>query len=215
MRADLINVQNSTTAGQAGQSQASTDIGKLDFLKLLMTQMKFQDPLNPTDNEAFIQQLTSFANLEQLTNLGSKFDDLLTMTGASNAANAVSLLGNDVRVSGNEISGPEADVFYELPESASRVQVEVRTPTGEVVKVIDGLETSRGLHKVQIKDLDEGNYGVFVVASRSDGTEISSELSISERVEGVNFAGNIPMLLMESGREILASEVVEIRKSSQ
>ncbi|MGA0162841.1 MAG: flagellar hook assembly protein FlgD [Bdellovibrionota bacterium] len=215
MRADLINVQNSTTAGQAGQSQASTDIGKLDFLKLLMTQMKFQDPLNPTDNEAFIQQLTSFANLEQLTNLGSKFDDLLTMTGASNAANAVSLLGNDVRVSGNEISGPSADVFYELPESASRVQVEVRSPTGEVIKVIDGLETSRGLHKVQIKDLKEGSYGVFVVANRADGSEISSELSISERVEGVNFSGNIPMLLMQSGREILASEVVEIRKSSQ
>lgn len=215
MRADLINVQNSTTAGQAGQSQASTDIGKLDFLKLLMTQMKFQDPLNPTDNEAFIQQLTSFANLEQLTNLGSKFDDLLTMTGASNAANAVSLLGNDVRVSGNEISGPSADVFYELPESASRVQIEVRSPNGEVIKVIDGLETSRGLHKVQIEDLDEGSYGVFVVAKRADGSEISSELSISERVEGVNFSGNIPMLLMQSGREILASEVVEIRKSSQ
>jgi flagellar basal-body rod modification protein FlgD len=210
-----MNVQNSTTISQARNAQASPDIGKLDFLKLLMTQLKFQDPLKPTDNEAFIQQLTAFANLEQLTNLGSKFDDLLTMTGASNAANAVSLLGNDVRVAGNEISGPEADVFYDLPESASRVQLEVRNSSGEVIRVIDNLETSRGLHKVSIKDLEDKNYSVFVVAKRSDGSEITADISISERVEGVNFSGSIPLLLMASGKEVLASEVVEIRKASQ
>lgn len=212
MTADVIGLQNQTVLGQRGQAGSGTNLGKTEFLNLLMTQMSNQDPLNPTDNEAFIQQLTMFANLEQLTNLGKQIDDLLMMTGANNAANAVSLLGKDIRVSGNQIKGPEAEVFYELPEDAHSVIVEVRKPGGEVAKILDDVPTAEGLQRLQIDDLPEGDYTIHVVAKRLDGTEIPTEISVTEHVGGVNFSTSVPTILASSGREISAADIVEIRQ---
>lgn len=215
MNADVIGLQNQTVIQNAGTQEAKRELGKMEFLNLLMAQMSYQDPLSPMDNESFIQQLTSFANLEQLTNMGSQLDDLLTMTGANNAANAVSLLGKGVRVSGNEIKGPDAKIFYELPEDAFSVLVEVRNPSGEVVKIIENVPTGKGLHELEISELEEGDYTVHVVAKRKDSSEITSEISVEERVSGVNFSNSIPLLLMVSGREVAATEIVEIRQLTQ
>ncbi|MDI6703079.1 MAG: flagellar hook capping FlgD N-terminal domain-containing protein [bacterium] len=63
-----------------------TILGKDDFLKLLITQLKTQNPLEPTGNIEFIAQLAEFSALEQMQNLNDKFDkffgrppDLMTM----------------------------------------------------------------------------------------------------------------------------------------
>lgn len=68
-------------------------LGKQDFLKLLVTQLKHQDPLSPMDNEQFIAQLTQMSSLEQLQNLSASMAQLVT-TGQ--VADAGSLIGRDV-----------------------------------------------------------------------------------------------------------------------
>lgn len=50
-----------------------SELGKDDFLKLLVTQMKYQDPLEPVDNTAYIAQMAQFSTLEQMTNIAYEF----------------------------------------------------------------------------------------------------------------------------------------------
>jgi len=207
----VIDLQNATTLSQAQLPKAGSKLGKEEFLRLLTTQLATQNPLDPMNNEEFISQLTQFSNLEQLQNVGSSLDDLVRMTSAGNAANAVSLLGKEVRFAGNQIRGPEAKVHYELPENAKELTIEVRDKDNRVVKVITEVPRTKGRHDLTISELPAGEDLKFLVVGKNmDNKDITAATSVSELVDGANFSGAIPVLKTRSGREISATEIVEI-----
>jgi flagellar basal-body rod modification protein FlgD len=86
---------SSTT--QTGTTQTSSDssadgVGETQFLQLLVAQIQYQDPTNPTDSTAFVTQLAQFSSLEQL--IGIKGDlDTLTQPGTGGTQNAHSTQG--------------------------------------------------------------------------------------------------------------------------
>jgi len=82
------------TAAAANKAKADKNVlGKDDFLKLMVAQMKNQDPMNPADDKDNIAQMAQFSSLEQITNLASATQELATrMTLTQN----VGLLGHDV-----------------------------------------------------------------------------------------------------------------------
>lgn len=75
--------------------QPSQELGKDDFLKILMAQMTNQDPTSPMDNTQFIAQMAQFSSLEQMTNMSTNFEKLASMVSASEAQ---SLLGRTVEI---------------------------------------------------------------------------------------------------------------------
>ncbi|GAB7388222.1 hypothetical protein BSNK01_20590 [Bacillaceae bacterium] len=62
--------------GGASTFEEKSTLGKDDFLKLLVTQLKNQDPLQPMNDREYIAQMTQFSSLEQLTNLNARFEEL-------------------------------------------------------------------------------------------------------------------------------------------
>ncbi len=95
MPTDPLAPTTSTSAtGTAGGAQQSAGLlGKDDFLKLLIGQMKNQDPMSPTDPSQYMGQLTQFSILEQITNLSQS-----STTAAANDydSQAISLIGKTV-----------------------------------------------------------------------------------------------------------------------
>lgn len=70
-------------------------LGKDDFLTLLVTQLKYQDPSKPLENTEFISQMAEFSALEQMTNMSKGFEALATNL---NSSFALSLIGREVEV---------------------------------------------------------------------------------------------------------------------
>lgn len=95
MYAQAVTGTTSQATGTTAKTSANI-LGKDDFLKLLITELKNQDPLDPVENKDFISQMASFSSLEQMQNLSGSFDK---MAGLMSLQQAASLLGKQVSYS--------------------------------------------------------------------------------------------------------------------
>lgn len=86
-------------ASSSTNSAAKPAISETDFLQILLTQLQFQDPLKPVDDEQFVAQLAQFSSLEISEEQNASVQSLLTMTDADQA---VSLLGKTVQVGADQ-----------------------------------------------------------------------------------------------------------------
>ena len=86
----LVDLINQFSVDQLNASTERTEeLGKDAFLQLLVTQMKYQDPLDPLKNEDFIAQLAQFNSLEQMMNLNESFESMLVMQTLTQASSFI------------------------------------------------------------------------------------------------------------------------------
>jgi flagellar basal-body rod modification protein FlgD len=97
-------VNNFNKMNAVNGRKVNNQLGKDDFLKLLITQLSNQDPTNPMENTEFIAQMAQFSSLEQMTNMSTSFTQLANMLTSSEATTTV---GKRVEVdlNGATISG--------------------------------------------------------------------------------------------------------------
>lgn len=100
MAVDIIG-----SVSEQSVSSVQTTLGQEEFLKILLAQLQFQDPLKPLDNQQFLAQLAQFSSLAQTTELNDRIDTLLTIQ-ASNQS--IGLIGKTVEV--RSVTGEPASV---------------------------------------------------------------------------------------------------------
>jgi flagellar basal-body rod modification protein FlgD len=98
---------SSTAAAASAATAAATTVDYNSFLKLLVQEMKNQDPTKPSDPTQYLSQLASFSNVEQAVQTNSKLDSLLTSSSLTQAEN---LIGKKVSSFDGSLSGTVVSV---------------------------------------------------------------------------------------------------------
>lgn len=160
------------------QAQGKSSLGQQEFLQLLVAQMRNQDPVNPMDGAEFASQLAQFNSVEQLISVNQGLDQLAMsqdlMGSSLTNSMAASLTGKDIRALSDQVflsSEGEAEINFKLNDSASDVEIIVRTASGAEVRREnlsgipsgDSAWTWDGLNN-NGERMGEGEYTVEVVA---------------------------------------------------
>jgi flagellar basal-body rod modification protein FlgD len=194
-------------------------VGKDAFLKLLITQMRYQDPLSPMDNEAFLAQLAQFSSLEQMQQLNQNFDTALLLSQSQANNGATALIGKNVRASGDTVElGDEGSVElgYFLASPAQAVEIRVVDESGRTIKTLVANDLAEGSNRIDWDGRDAGgsrvpagNYSFEVTATDTAGQEVPVTRTVTGLVEGVTFRSGQALLLV-NGREIPLSDVLDV-----
>jgi flagellar basal-body rod modification protein FlgD len=230
-----IDASTSTVTGDRTSgifSNASKELGKDDFLKLLVTQLKFQDPLNPTENTEFISQLAQFRSLESGSNIeaaiGKMNDSFSTSLDAQkNSAqsmtnsSALSMIGKTVRLERSTLewkaAAGEKQVIRVHLGNSSKADVQILDQDDNIIRSFtcndkdsensqditwDGRTDAGTIAKT-------GSYKIHIV-----GEEKNSELYAFEQevVTGVRFDATKAYVKI-AGSELPLSNVMDVSSS--
>lgn len=212
----------STTSNDPLASAVGNGLSTVDFntfLKLMVAQLKNQDPLNPVDATQFTGQIAQFSTLEQQINSNNYLSQLVSQRDYGQATLANSYLGKVVLAPGDTatIGATGGTEFgYTLPSTASSVSITITDSQGNVVRNVAGDGTT-GNHIVTWdgnddsgKALPAGAYKVSVKATDSDGTAITATVLNYGKVASVLNENGTPNLVLSDGREIDMSTIIAV-----
>lgn len=181
------------------------------FLNILMTQLKNQNPLDPTDPTEFTSQLAQFSALEQQINTNTKLDALVSASSATNFS-PVSYLGTTVDYEGSTVPVQDGTaVFTYSSTGAKTVTLKVTDADGNVVYTATGDATS-GTHELKLAtdgDADGAQLTLTVTATDADGASVDTVVGGRARITAVNIADGTA-ILEASGYEISSDVVTRI-----
>lgn len=233
---DSVGIQSALTA-QAERQAAEDEVGKNQFLEMLVAQLENQDPLNPQDSAEFAAQLAQFSTVEQLVAMRAGIDQLVALGqsgggasgGGSSAASSLDpmqLIGREVVVFGSQIEVDSQQSLVRMPlrtiDEATRAEVVVRDANGVIrhrASILptseDGLPTSLrpGDHEFVFdpaaRNLAPGVYSIEFVAADASGDPVTVLPMVEGLVTGAIVAGDPSIRL--GNRVFSVDDVLEVR----
>lgn len=199
---------------------APGELGRDQFLKLLVTQLANQDPLSPMQGTEFVAQLAQFSSLEQLMNVSSRVEALALSQTAAIGTQAVGFVGKSVVSRGGsfklEEGGGTTALSFELASAAQSGTLVVTDAQGKVVatREIGPQGAGRRTFDFDGKDasgnpLPAGSYSFRVEAKDGAGAAVEATSLSRGVVEAVVYSGGAPKLRV-GGREVALGDVMEV-----
>lgn len=189
---DQFSSQNAT-------EKKTNELGKDEFLKLLVTQMENQNPLEPQDNGEFIAQLAQFSSLEGIDNLNDTMSSFTSSFQSSAALEATALVGRQVQVRTDTAWMQEGQLFsgvVELPVTSPEVTLGIYNSSGQLVRSVDLGSQEAGEHDLLWDGLDNDGEqlpsGMYTVKAqaRIDGEMQQLETLLGANVNSVTLGTN-------------------------
>jgi flagellar basal-body rod modification protein FlgD len=172
------------------------------FLKLLVTQLQNQDPLNPMDNAQMTSQLAQINTVNGIEKLNTTVEGLNAQFAQLQALSGASLVGREITLKGNalQVTGGRATGAFDLAGTAGSVKVEVLNAAGRVVGTVDQGAQDAGRHRFNwdAAGQPDGRYSFRVVALQGTVAVGATPLT-RDTVQAVRTAGNSLTLETASG----------------
>lgn len=191
-------------------------INSLEFMDLLVAQIKHQDPLSPMDNAEFTSQITQFSMLEEMQGLTAKMDENVLMSQSINNTAMLALVGRNVTVEGNStfVENGVATETVLATNGPGTAEITVTDSSGHVVRTYEA-SVDAGLTSVPWDGLDEdgnamedGEYTISVSVTNS-GKELPFTTLMTGAVEGLRYENNIAVVSV-GGREYFVSDIYKV-----
>jgi len=132
------------------QPDPKTDeLGQDEFLKLMLAQLKHQDPFKPMENGEFVSQMAQISTVAGIEGMEASLGNMSESFASNQLLQSSSLIGKTALINGSEAPlGPENDInaYYRLPNSVGSVQLNVYSPTGELIHNSTVNAQPAGLH---------------------------------------------------------------------
>ncbi|MEA1867532.1 MAG: flagellar hook assembly protein FlgD [Thermodesulfobacteriota bacterium] len=224
------NISDSVFSGAgmgipSGSEAGYGNLGQEQFLKLMVTQLKYQDPLSPKENGEFLGQLAQFSTVRGINDLQESFNMLASVLASNQTLQAANLAGNTVLVPADSIEIGEAESVsgaVEPQAGTTSVTVKILEQSGQMIRSLKLDPSEGGMVRFEWDGLDDqgnpvtpGTYKI-IAEMEIDGKNQPVETLISAKVESIildhatmgillNLAGLGPMDILQV-REIGSKE---------
>jgi len=189
------NSISGSVAAAATTGTRKTTLTQEDFLNLLVTQMRYQNPLEPMDNYQMASQVAQLSSVESLKNISQSIDLLATNQASANNFQASGLIGKKVEYQGNTLTlnqGTASEAYYQLA-SPGKVLTQVYDSAGNLVWQSEAGSKDTTKQKFEWSGrnqngtlLPDGSYSFQVVAVDGKGNSIQVTTGCAGTVSGIS-----------------------------
>jgi len=187
----LTTFPDSATSNKPKVVDANYDNSKMsqnDFLKVLLADLKWQDPMNAKDISDFIDNSVKLRQMESLDSIQKLVDTLSTFTNS--IVNASSMIGKKVKYEGNQthVSQGQSNIEFKLNAPAQNVKVSLVDSNGNIVeqKEFTNLNGNTAYPlSIENQNLTDGYYKVLVSAKDSAGNDVQATIYSTGIVNGI------------------------------
>lgn len=209
-------------ASTAVPGTGKKELGQDDFLRLLVAQMKNQDPSNPADNAQFLSQIAQFSMVSGIDELGTSFNGIAASFQTTQAMQAAELVGREVLADGNVLALQAGETYsgmVAVPEFTDDLVVQIKSASGSVVASVPVRDLGNGSAEFSWNGLDangnpwpEGDYLVGA-SGLVQGTRTELPLALYQRVTSINVGpgGAAVQLQLGNGQQVSFPQVSQYR----
>ncbi|HKP62502.1 MAG TPA: FlgD immunoglobulin-like domain containing protein [Polyangiales bacterium] len=212
-------VQTSKPIVSPAPANPKGNMGKETFLKLLVAELKNQDPLDPSDSKQMVAQLAQLTSVEKLSGIDERLQTLQNLTASASGIGNAGLIGRKVVADAHTLAINGTDAApgrFTLNGDADKVMVKVRDANGQLVQTLDlgkqklgpvkftwsGDTAKGGLAPV-------GNYTFEVAAQAANGNTVVTSTRTTGLVTEVSYEGSQPEVIV-GGERIALGDVISI-----
>lgn len=201
MNTNSVNGGNAASALGLNQPEpvSKSSLGQKDFLRLMVAQVKNQDPMQPQANGEFLSQLAQFSTNDGITQMQDSLQQMATSLQSNQALQASALVGRKVLVNSDHLNlGAEGDVkaAIDMPAGLNNLTASVYSESGELIKTIPLGQPQPGFFQFSWDGLGQNNQravaGNYKISVRGiyGGKEVALNTMTSANVDSVSLGQN-------------------------